>query len=88
MTEDIKKQEEKLVKSLTFSFICFVIVFFFLFYALSIILFIGLFPIISDIIINLISNINGYHVCIISLFFSIITVFYFIVKDIKNIMNN
>lgn len=80
MTEN---NEEKLVKPPTFSFICFVTVFFFLFYFLSIILFIGLFPIISDVVMNIISDINGKQICIISILMSILTVFYFTVQDIR-----
>ena len=93
MTENMKKQieasqhvfdnEEKFIKPPTFSFICFATVFFFLFYALSIILFIGLFPIISDLVMNLISGVNGYQVCALSIFMSIITVFYFTIQDIR-----
>lgn len=93
MTEGMKKQieasqhvfdkEEKLVKPPTFSFICLATMFFFLFYTLSIILFIGLFPIISDLLLTLIADVSGYQVCIVSLFFSIITVFYCTVQDIR-----
>lgn len=84
MTENMKKQnEEKLVKPPTFSFICFVTVFFFLFYFLSIILFIGLFPIISDLIMNLIADVNMYQTLIVAAFLSILTVFYFVVQDIR-----
>ena len=71
----------------SFKVVCFAIVFFFLFYTLSFILFIGLFPIISDFINNLIKDINGYQVCLISIFASIITVLYCVVKDIRKFVN-
>ncbi len=93
MTENMKNQieksqhvfdkEEKLVKPPTFSFICFAIVFFFLFYTLSIILFIGLFPIVSDLVMNLIMDVNGYQVFAVAAFLSVLTVFYFTVQDIR-----
>ena len=79
-----ENNEEKLVKPPTFSFICFVTVFFFLFYTLSIILFIGLFPIVSDLVMNLIVDVNMYQTLIVSAFLSILTVFYFVVQDIRN----
>lgn len=84
MTENMKKQnEEKLVKPPTFSFICFVTVFFFLFYFLSIILFIGLFPIVSDLVMNLIVDVNMYQIFVVAAFLSVFTVFYFTVQDIR-----
>ena len=93
MTENMKDQikksqhafdkEENLIKPPTFKFICFATVFFFLFYTLSIILFIGLFPIVSDLVMNLITGVNGYQVCAVAAFLSIITVFYCVVQDIK-----
>ena len=77
-----------------FKVICFTIVFFFLFYILSvilfissIILFIGLFPVISDFINSFIKNINGYQVCLISIFASIITVLYYVIRNIRKFVN-
>lgn len=72
----------------TFKVVCFAIVFFFLFYILSFILFIGLFPIISGFINNFIKDINGYQLCFISIFASIITVLYYVIRDIRKFVNS
>lgn len=82
----IDGDEDKFIMP-TFRAICFAIIFFFLFYTLSLILFIGIFPVISDFINNFIKDINGYQICLISIFASIITVLYYIIKDIRKFVN-